>query len=201
MLLVLAEGPDMFSFLNPVTEPTTLLCHFAPVCPCPCSVIRKEKTMPKQSSATRRKPLYVSRVKVIVVAEEAHDERPRLTAPEEIAALPFLKDELLESDREQFVCLHLNTKNALVSWEIVSVGSLSTSIVHPREVFKAAILANAASVILAHNHPSGDPTPSAADMELTRRLAKAGETVGIEVLDHVILAASRFVSLKQVGIL
>jgi len=160
--------------------------------------------MPKQASTTtkkRKKQLYVSRVKVIVVAEEAHDERPRLSAPEDIAALPFLKKELLGSDREQFVCLHLNTKNALISWEVVSVGSLTASIVHPREVFKGAILANAASVILCHNHPSGEPTPSGADAGLTRRLVRAGEMVGIEVLDHVILAGERHVSMKQVGIL
>lgn len=200
MLLVLAEGPYTSSFLNFFTESFASPAPFHSV-RCPSL---KGETMPKQPTATtknRKKPLYVSRVKVIVVAEEAHDERPRLQAPEDIAALPFLKKELLESDREQFICLHLNTKNALISWEVVSVGSLTTSIVHPREIFKAAILANAASVILTHNHPSGDPSPSTADMELTRRLVKAGETVGIDVLDHIILAGERHVSLKQVGIL
>jgi len=160
--------------------------------------------MPGKTSTTRKKrkkPLYISRLKVIVVAEEAHHERPRIAGPEDIVNLPFLKEELLGSDRELFVCLHLDTKHALISWEVVSVGSLTTSIVHPREVFKAAILANASAVVLCHNHPSGDPTPSAADMELTRRLSKAGDMVGIEVLDHVILAGERHVSLKQVGIL
>ena len=83
----------------------------------------------------------------------------------------------------------------------VSIGSLSTSIVHPREVFKAAILMGAANIILAHNHPSGDPSPSKEDIEITQRLAKAGEILGIEVLDHLILTPSGHISFKDKGLL
>lgn len=91
------------------------------------------------------------------------------------------------TDREQFVVLCLDAKNRVIGANVVSVGSLSLSIVHPREAFKAAILQNAASVVLGHNHPSGDPAPSPEDMALTSRLVQAGEILGIIVLDHVIL--------------
>ncbi len=97
---------------------------------------------------------------------------------------------------EVFAILCLNTKNKVVGAHIISQGSLSSSIVHPREVFKAAMINNAASVILAHNHPSGDPEPSREDIETTRRLINAGEIMGIKVLDHVIIG-ERYLSMKE----
>jgi DNA repair protein RadC len=97
---------------------------------------------------------------------------------------------------EVFAILCLSTKNKVIGAHIISQGSLSSSIVHPREVFKAAILNNAASVILAHNHPSGDPEPSKDDIEITRRLVEAGKLLGIEVLDHVIIG-ERYLSMKE----
>ena len=100
------------------------------------------------------------------------------------------------ADREIFVALHLNARNQPVGHEVVSIGSL----VHPREIFKAAILSNSAGVILVHNHPSGDATPSREDIELTRRMVKAGEILGIEVLDHIIVAGDRFLSMKETGL-
>ena len=90
-------------------------------------------------------------------------------------------------DREYFVCLMLDGKNRISAIHTVSQGSLNQSIVHPRETFKAAILANAASIILAHNHPTGDLTPSREDLEVTRRLKEAGDLLGIKVLDHIIV--------------
>ena len=84
---------------------------------------------------------------------------------------------------------------------MVSIGTLSASIVHPREVFQPAIIRNAACVILGHNHPSGDCSPSKEDIELTRRLSKAGEIIGIEVLDHIIVSSDDFISLKEQGVL
>lgn len=124
-----------------------------------------------------------------------------LDSPEAVQELPFIAEEMLSSDRERFICLHLNTKNWLLSWEVVSIGSLNATVVHPREVFKAAILANAAAVVLCHNHPSGDPEPSGADLQLTRRLVKAGDVIGIEVLDHVVLTETGFVSLRERGMM
>ena len=84
---------------------------------------------------------------------------------------------------------------------VISVGCLTSSLVHPREVFQEAVVARAAALVLFHNHPSGDPEPSAEDIALTRRLAQAGALMGIEVLDHLILGAGRFVSLKERGVL
>jgi DNA repair protein RadC len=150
----------------------------------------------------RRSRKTAARVKVVVIGDVAReDDGPILNSAESVYALPLVRDELLKSDREVFACLHLNTKNRLVSWEIASIGSLSATIVHPREVFKAAILANAAGVIFCHNHPSGDPEPSLADIELTRRLAKAGDVLGIDVFDHLIVTDTGFASLDERGIL
>lgn len=110
----------------------------------------------------------------------------RFTCPED-AALFF--GACLEScDREQFMIASMNTKNVPTGWvHTVSIGSLSSSIVHPRETFKAAILANAAAIILAHNHPSGNVDPSQEDINATTRLYEAGKILGIDVLDHVII--------------
>ncbi|MNV44920.1 hypothetical protein D3C71_1366980 [compost metagenome] len=95
--------------------------------------------------------------------------------------------------------MFLNTKNHVIGQETLSMGSLNASIVHPREVFRAAIKCSSASIICAHNHPSGDPTPSPEDISLTSRLLQAGEIVGIDVLDHLIIGDSSFVSLKEKG--
>jgi len=101
-----------------------------------------------------------------------------------------------ERDRECIVAIHLDCKNKINSVETISVGTLNSTLTHPREVFKGAILANAAAIILGHNHPSGNPTPSQEDITLTRRLAEAGRILGIEVLDHIILGDDDWVSLK-----
>ena len=105
------------------------------------------------------------------------------------------------SDREQFVCLHLNARHQVNALEVVSIGTLNASLVHPREVFKGAILNNAAGVILAHNHPSDDPTPSNEDQALTQRMQQAGAIMGIEVLDHVIVGPDSFLSMKETNLM
>lgn len=92
-----------------------------------------------------------------------------------------------DRDREAFIVLLLDVKHRVIAEEVVTIGILDGSLVHPREVFKAAIVANAAAIIIAHNHPSGDPAPSGQDREVTRRLRKAGEILGIPVVDHVIV--------------
>lgn len=99
------------------------------------------------------------------------------------------------------MCLYLNARNQVIHRETVSIGSLSASIVHPREVFQAAVSHSAAGVILAHNHPSGDVSPSQEDLELTRRLVQAGQIMGIEVLDHLIIGTEEFFSLKEQGLM
>ncbi len=135
--------------------------------------------------------------------------RPRtriaVNTPEEAAQL--VREEMRDLDREEFRVLMLNTKNVLIRIADVSRGSLNASIVEPREVFKDAIAASAASMILVHNHPSGDPTPSSEDISITKRLVKAGELLNIAVLDHIILGQRTtarpqdFTSLKELGLM
>lgn len=117
-------------------------------------------------------------------------------------AYELLYSELAYLQKEHFVCVFLNTKNHIIGQpETISIGSLSSAIVHPREVFRAAIKRSSAALICAHNHPSGDPTPSPEDISLTSRLIQAGEIVGIDVLDHLIIGDSRYVSLKEKGVM
>lgn len=115
-------------------------------------------------------------------------------SPEDVVNV--VAGDLKGKKREHFLTLLLDTRNRLIRTSTVSMGSLDSSIVHPREVFKEAISASAASVIFVHNHPSGDPEPSEDDIELTRRLVEAGKLLGILVLDHVIVGDGTFVSLK-----
>jgi len=111
----------------------------------------------------------------------------------------LLGDKMRHLDREHFAVLLLDTKHHVLGWEIVSIGSLDASIVHPREVFKAAVRRSASAVILAHNHPSGDSSPSEADIKCTNRLEAAGQVLGIAVLDHVIIGDGNYASLRQMG--
>lgn len=105
-------------------------------------------------------------------------------------------------DREVFLVMMLNTKNQVIGLHRAHVGSLNASVVHPRDVLKCAILNNANSIIVSHQHPSGDPTPSREDIDVTKRLAEAGRLLGIEVLDHVIVThTGKHVSLKEKGYL
>ncbi|PLV31812.1 hypothetical protein BSP4_43510 [Bacillus subtilis subsp. subtilis] len=106
---------------------------------------------------------------------------------------------LENKDREHFIVASLDTKNQPVSINVCHIGSLNASIVHPREIMKSAILSNAASIIVGHNHPSGLPEPSKEDIEVTRRLAEAGKIIGIDVLDHIIVGDESFISLKEKG--
>jgi len=127
-------------------------------------------------------------------ADASEKPRPILKSPEDVSAQ--VKSQLKGKKKEHFLVLCLDTRNRLIDRKLVSTGSLDTSVVHPREVFKEAISSCAASVIFAHNHPSGDPEPSKEDVELTKRLARAGEILGIDVLDHIIVCDEGFVSLK-----
>jgi DNA repair protein RadC len=131
------------------------------------------------------------------------EEAPLLDSPERVADL--LREENRAYEVEHFQALLLNTRRRLIRVEHISRGTLDTILVHPREVFKAAILANAAALVLVHNHPSGDPTPSEADIRVTRDLIRAGQLLRIDVLDHVILGHRTetrncdFVSLRELG--
>lgn len=118
--------------------------------------------------------------------------------PDDVVALIGRK--LRAESREHFVVLLLNARHECVAIETVSIGSLNASIVRPREVFRPAVLVSAASIIVAHNHPSGDPEPSEEDLSITRRLAQVGELLGIGLLDHIIIASRGVVSLRERGL-
>jgi len=131
------------------------------------------------------------------LALEAGEVRPAIKTPQDVVAL--LMEKMRYLDREHFVVLHLDTKHQVLATETVSIGSLNSTVVHPRELFKTAIRRSAAAVILAHNHPSGDPAPSPEDLSITARLVEAGRILGIEVLDHVIIGDGRYFSFKKEG--
>jgi DNA repair protein RadC len=128
---------------------------------------------------------------------EAMDKTP-LNTPEAIANLVIGR--LKDKKKEYFLAILLDTRNQLIKVAEISIGSLDSSIVHPREVFKEAISASAAAVIFVHNHPSGDTEASEDDIALTERLVQAGEIVGIEVLDHIIIGGKNYNSLKRLGL-
>lgn len=123
----------------------------------------------------------------------------RLTVRSPQDAANFMMDELQHLTQEHFVCLFLNTKNEVIGKETIFVGSLNASIVHPREVFRKAVQHASAAIICLHNHPSGDPTPSREDRHVTKRLFEAGQILGIDVLDHIIIGEQRFYSMKENG--
>ena len=119
----------------------------------------------------------------------------KISSPKD--AYEMIKEQLEGLDREQFIIACLNTKNEPTNISVVAVGILNKAIVHPREVFKTAILSNAASIMAFHNHPSGETTPSQQDIQLTNRLYEAGELLGIKLLDHLIIGDGTFTSLKE----
>lgn len=131
------------------------------------------------------------------IALEDGGVRPAIKTPQDVAAL--LMEKMRYLDREHFMVLLLDTKHQVLGVETVSIGSLNSTVVHPRELFKTAIKRSAAAVILAHNHPSGDPNPSPEDLAVTGRLVEAGRILGIEVLDHVIIGDGRYYSFKKDG--
>ena len=124
--------------------------------------------------------------------------KPLIKTPEDVAGV--VRSKLRRKKKEHFLALLLDTRNQLIKISEISIGSLDTSIVHPREVFKEAISASAASVIFVHNHPSGDPKASEDDVELTKRLIEAGNIIGIDVLDHIIIGDKNYLSLKREGL-
>lgn len=136
----------------------------------------------------------------LTIKEEVnHYLRPftRYTSPEHVFdTFSFLRRET----KEYFFAIHLDGKNRICCVDEVSVGSLNQSLVHPREVFKTALLSSAAALILVHNHPTGDPTPSSEDIQITRRLKEVGEIIGVKLLDHIIIGDS-YLSFVSQGLL
>ncbi|MGL4797855.1 MAG: RadC family protein [Cellulosilyticaceae bacterium] len=133
------------------------------------------------------------------LAKETYKVSEPLTTPKHIAGL--FMEELRHEKNEKFIAVYLDAKCRVVSHEMVSQGSLTASIVHPREVYKGAINKSAYSLVVLHNHPSGDPTPSKEDVQITKRLKEAGQILGIQLLDHIVIGDTTFVSLKEEGYL
>lgn len=123
----------------------------------------------------------------------------RITIRSPKDAADYMMDSLRYLHQEHFVSLFLNTKNQIIGQETIFVGTLNSSLVHPREVFREAIRRSSASVLLLHNHPSGDPTPSKEDLDITQRMVESGNLLGIEVLDHLIIGDGSYISLKERG--
>jgi DNA repair protein RadC len=141
-------------------------------------------------------PIY----RVVLVKEgklPTYESRIRSSAN----AYTVLQEYFADTDREMFVVMLMDRKNGIIGLNTVSIGSLTASVVHPREVFKPAILSNANSVLLSHNHPSGCPLPSQEDRALTVRLAQAGKLLGVDVLDHIIVGDERYFSFADEGLL
>ncbi|WP_180320152.1 RadC family protein [Peribacillus loiseleuriae] len=128
-----------------------------------------------------------------------YQDRYVIRSPEDGAN--YCMEEMRFLSQEHFITLYLNTKNQVLHKQTIFIGSLNASIVHPREVYKEAFRRSAASIICLHNHPSGDPSPSREDIEVTKRLVECGKIIGIELLDHIIIGEHKFVSLKEKGYL
>ncbi len=142
------------------------------------------------------KRVAIVSVKLVKEASMLYKNR-RIRSPQDCYEL--FKEFLGEVDREYFVVMCLDVKNQPTNISVAHIGSLNLSIVHPREVLKTAILSNAASIICCHPHPSGDPTPSPEDVDVTKRLIEAGLIVGVEMLDHIVLGDDSYVSMKESG--
>ena len=165
----------------------------------PLEELRQVKGVGRDKAVTLKAAFTLARK----MAAEMRAETPLLDTPERIADL--LREESRPQDVEQFRVVLLNTRRRLIGLATISQGTLDTLLVHPREVFKRAIAANASAVVLVHNHPSGDPTPSEADIKVTRDLIRAGQLLKIEVLDHVIIGRRTterqkdYLSLRELG--
>lgn len=145
------------------------------------------------------KKISVFRLSLVKEHSLPYKTLPNIERTDDVADL--VRDYLKETDREHFIVLFLNSNGGVIGINTVSTGTLTESVVHPREVFKGAILANASSIILAHNHPSGVPTPSEADIGVTRNLQDVGRILGIPVVDHVVVGEDTFTSFRGEGML
>lgn len=154
-------------------------------------------TAPQKIQLRQIKAIYEN----LTVSEEVTNylkTGTRFTAPSQVAdTFQFL----MKETKEMFICLHLDGKNRIICMDLVSIGSLNQSIVHPRSVFQTACISNAAALILIHQHPTGDPSPSSEDIAITRRLKEAGELMGIKVLDHIIIGDGEYLSFVERGLL
>lgn len=138
-------------------------------------------------------------VELVRESAKVYDIQKTITSPEDACDIVENVLKLSSKTKEHFVMASLNTKNAVIGLHTIHVGTVNASIVHPREVLQQAILNNATSFMVFHNHPSGDPSPSQEDIIATKKLVEAGKVMNIELLDHLVIGTNKFVSLKEKG--
>ena len=145
----------------------------------------------------------MTKYKLELVKEESHkyEVETRISCPKDIYEVLTKVCRIQCNAEEVFILITLNTKNIVTGYFEVHRGTINTSLVHPREVFKRALLNNASNIMVAHNHPSGDPNPSKEDIQITERLKEAGNLLGINLLDHIIVGDDKYISLKEKGVL
>jgi DNA repair protein RadC len=203
---VLREAAERIADLGPAAltdvELTAILLGSAEIAQrlCGCVNIRRLHEVPDEDLAAVR-GVGPDRVRKLLAAAEigrrlwnATDPLPLIRGPEQV--YEHCRD-IRSTTREHFVAFYLNSRHQILRREVISIGSLNASIVHPREVFRPAIVLCAASLVLAHNHPSGDTQPSEEDLAITRRLHEAGRLLGIELVDHVVVADSGYTSFRE----
>ncbi len=144
-------------------------------------------------------PAKAMQIMALFEFNKRHSLSMKLKIPIESAKdiFDYVSNRLIDKDKEHFMVLHLDSKNRIIKDEIISIGTLNASLTHPREIFKSAIKESSNAIILVHNHPSGDPSPSRQDIEITEKLFEAGKLLGINVLDHVIVGKSEYYSFKE----
>lgn len=145
----------------------------------------------------------MTKYRLELVKEESHkyEVETRISCPKDIYEVLTKVCRIQCNAEEVFILITLNTKNIVTGYFEVHRGTINTSLVHPREVFKRALLNNASNIMVAHNHPSGDPNPSKEDIQITERLKEAGNLLGINLLDHIIVGDDKYISLKEKGVL
>lgn len=145
----------------------------------------------------------MTKYRLELVKEESHkyEVETRISCPKDIYEILTKVCRIQCNAEEVFILITLNTKNIVTGYFEVHRGTINTSLVHPREVFKRALLNNASNIMVAHNHPSGDPNPSKEDIQITERLKEAGNLLGINLLDHIIVGEDKYISLKEKGVL
>ena len=152
----------------------------------------------KSEKKQQQKRISIVSIKMVRESSVLYDIR-KISSPNDVVELG--KRFLQEEDREKLIVCCIDTKNQPTAINVVAIGTLNNSLVHPREVFKPAILSNSASIILFHNHPSGDTTPSNEDKLITERIKESGEILGIKLLDHIIIGNNSYKSLKEEGLI
>ena len=145
----------------------------------------------------------MTKYRLELVKEESHkyEVETRISCPKDIYEVLTKVCRIQCNAEEVFILITLNTKNIVTGYFEVHRGTINTSLVHPREVFKRALLNNASNIMVAHNHPSGDPNPSKEDIQITERLKEAGNLLGINLLEHIIVGDDKYISLKEKGVL